>query len=64
MKTRKTTVIVTHHDSWSGPESYERTFKRRCDASRFVNQTNGKNTLPYVPECYTTARIKETRYGR
>ncbi len=58
----KVTAILTHHDSWSGPEETIRIFHRRCDASRYVNKVNGANTLDHVPECYTTARIKDDDY--
>lgn len=53
-------VIVTEHDSWSGSGVTEiRKFKRRCDATRFVNKINGQNTGVLVPDYYLTARIDE-----
>jgi hypothetical protein len=50
-------VEITAHDRWSAPESYIITFKRKCDATRYVNNKNGKNTLPCAPDYYETAKI-------
>lgn len=52
-------VIVTAHDSWSGPESYTLKFATKRGAQNYCKRVNEKNTATTVPEYYETARIQD-----
>lgn len=61
-KTRKPTfnVVVTAHDSWSGPEIlYIKPYATKRGALNFCKKINGENTLSFVPDYYTTARLQD-----
>ena len=55
----KVIVEITGHDSWGGPETWEKEFFSKVSAQEYVDEINGKNTEDTVPDYYRTARIKE-----
>ena len=55
----KVIVEITGHDSWGGPETWEKGFFSKVSAQEYVDEINGKNTEDTVPDYYRTARIKE-----
>jgi hypothetical protein len=52
---KKHKVKEVEHDSWSGGETDYYYFDTEKEAKKFVDETNGKNTLKHVPSCYWTA---------
>ena len=63
-KKQKFEVMVTSHDSWSGPEiQYIKEFSTKSGAANFAKKINGKNTATVVPAYYETATILNPSLG-